>query len=83
MRNDYGNWPCITVSCLEPKGCVIYFEPWGSHHQLQRSESFTVYSLAIATNDLEVSYVADGISLMFATGADYVVIDSSGKELPT
>jgi len=60
---------------------MIYLEPWGTEYVLLRGDVFQVTSSAFSTGDVEVSYVARGISLTFTTDAPITITDAAGRIL--
>ena len=69
MANRYSNLPYLVLTCLDGDSCTVFFEPWGSEHELGRDDVFTVYTSELSAGGVEVSYTARGISLMFSTDA--------------
>ncbi|MDP9903109.1 colicin immunity domain-containing protein [Arthrobacter bambusae] len=74
--------PNVSLSCLADEQCRIHFEPWGTEYVLSRGDVFQVSSSAFSTGDVEVSYVAGGISLVFASDAPVTVTDRTGRVFP-
>ncbi len=71
----------LTLTCLTGRQCSVYFEPWGTEHILVTGDMFHVESPALASGDVEVSYVDGGIALTFTADVPVVVLDGAGKLL--
>jgi hypothetical protein len=74
--------PSLQLTCLEGDQCSVYLEPWGTEYVLLRGDVFHVQTEALATGDVEVSYVSGGISLAFYTDVPIHITDSTGRNLP-
>jgi len=79
INRSAGSEPIIKLTCLAGNECMVYFEPWGTEYVLARGEVFEVSSAAFSTGDVEVSYLAGGISLAFSSDADVTVTDGAGR----
>lgn len=73
--------PSVTLSCLEGEQCVVTFEPWGTEHVLRRGDSLRIETAALSTAALEVSYVADGLSVCISSDDEVLVTDRSGRRM--
>lgn len=82
MMPDEGAIPELILTCIEGDECLVYFEPWGSEHILRKGDAFTVRTLAIATSNVEISFVKNGIIVGISSDAPISVTDNQGKELP-
>lgn len=74
--------PSLQLTCLDGDQCSVYFEPWGTEYVLLRGDVFHVETEALASGDVEVSYVSDGISLAFSADVPIRITDSTGRNLP-
>ena len=83
MVDRYSNLPYLVLTCLDGDSCMVFFEPWGSEHELRRDDVFTVYTSELSAGGVEVSYTARGISLMFYTDVPLTVVNKAGEELAT
>lgn len=73
--------PRIKVTCLDGEQCSLYIEPWGSEFTILRGDVLFVESEALLTGDVEVSYVAGGISIAFTADVPIVITDLDGRRL--
>jgi hypothetical protein len=76
-----GPVPTLTLTCLEADECTVYFEPWGTEHLLERDNSFTIATWALASGHIEVSFVPNGIIVGITSNDEINVHDKTGIEL--
>lgn len=81
MADERSKVPHLALTCLSGQQCSVYFEPWGTEYILLSGDVFNVESSALATGDVEVSYVDGGIALTFTADVPIVVTDRAGKRL--
>ncbi len=74
--------PSLTLTCLEGDQCSVYLEPWGTEYILVKGDAFRVQTEALASGDVEISYVSGGISLTFLVDVPIHITDSTGRNLP-
>jgi hypothetical protein len=74
--------PSLLLTCLGRDQCSVHLEPWGTENILLRGDAFRIESEALASGDVEVSYVEDGISIAFSVDAPIRITDSTGRSLP-
>lgn len=73
--------PSLRLTCIEGDQCSVYVEPWGTEYILLRGDVFHVETEALASGDVEVSYVNGGISLGFYADVPIRITDSTGRRL--
>ena len=79
MQEPYGHPNSVIVTCLEPEGCNVYFEPWGSEYRLQPGDWLVVTTDAVSTGQFEVSYSPGAISLGFTAGEPVITNGAGGR----
>lgn len=74
--------PGLRLTCLEGDQCSVYLEPWGREYILLKGDVFHVHTEALASGDVEISYVSGGISITFHVDVPIHITDSTGRSLP-
>jgi hypothetical protein len=74
--------PSLILSCLDRDECVVYFEPWGTEHTLQRGDILRVETDALLKAALEVSLVPRGMSVCISSDDEVRIVDGRGSAVP-
>ncbi|MBB4908877.1 hypothetical protein [Actinophytocola algeriensis] len=74
--------PSLKLTCLEGDQCSVYLEPWGTEYILLKGDVFHVQTEALASGDVEISYVNGGISIAFHVDVPIYITDGTGRSLP-
>ena len=73
--------PSLILSCLDRDECVVYFEPWGSEHSLNRGDSLRIETDALVKAAVDVSLVPGGVSVCVSSDDEVRIVDGFGREV--
>ncbi|MFC4853010.1 hypothetical protein [Actinophytocola glycyrrhizae] len=73
--------PSLKLTCLEGDQCSVYLEPWGREYILVKGDVFHVQTEALASGDIEISYVGGGISIAFYADVPIHITDGTARNL--